>query len=153
MDIYERIKQDHDEARKLMKDIKETANDARKTRQELFTYFKKDMWSHHKLEEAVFYATLEAHRETRGEALEAVNEHHVANGLLEELDSVPVDNAAWAKKFEVLCEVIEHHMEEEEEEIFEEARSVYSDEEAKKLAGIFDERKKTLLETFEPVCL
>ncbi|WP_340119760.1 hemerythrin domain-containing protein [Pelagibius sp. 7325] len=151
MNIYDRIKQDHDEARGLMAEIKDTTERAAKTRRQLFDTFKREMWAHHKIEEAVFYNTLMKQRDTRDEAFEAVNEHHVANGLLEELDSVPVDSAQWASKFGVLCELMEHHMEEEEGETFTEAREVLSEEAAQSMGKSFESRKKAVLAAMEPL--
>jgi Hemerythrin HHE cation binding domain len=151
MKIYDRIKQDHDEARELMSRIKDTSERAAKTRQKLFNTFKIEMWVHHKVEEAVFYTTLAKRRKTRAEAFEAINEHHVANGLLEELDSMPVDSAEWASKFGVLCELIEHHMEEEEDETFGEARETLSDDDAEAMGKSFDSRKKVVLAAMQPL--
>lgn len=149
MDIYERIKADHDEARDLMDQIKKVRSDKKRT--ELFEYFMRDMWLHHKLEEAVFYRTLAESRKTRDESFEAENEHHIANGLLEELSTMRCDTAQWDSKFGVLCEVIDHHMEEEEDETFAEARAVIDDKVAKKMGKQFDDRKKVLMAALEPV--
>ena len=151
MNIYDRIKQDHDEARGMMAEIRDTTERAAKTRRKLFDTFKREMWAHHKIEEAVFYNTLMKQRDTRDEAFEAVNEHHVANGLLEELDSVPVDSAQWASKFGVLCELMEHHMDEEEGETFAEARKALSDESAQAMGKSFESRKKAMLAAMEPL--
>lgn len=153
MNIYDRIKQDHDEARRVMSEIKETTDRAEKTRKRLFDHFKRDLWTHHKLEEAVFYETLAKQRATRDEAFEAVNEHHIANGLLEELDSIPVGSPEWASKFGVLCELVEHHMEEEEEETFAEAREVIGKDDAETMGEKFDSRKKVVLAAMEPLDL
>jgi len=153
MNIYDRIKKDHDEARELMSEIKETSDQAVKTRQRLFDRFKREMWVHHKLEEAVFYNTLAKSRQTRDEAFEAINEHHVANGLLEELDSVPVDSPEWASKFGVLSELVEHHMDEEEEETFAEARELLNDEDAETMGEKFDSRKKVVIAAMQPLDL
>lgn len=153
MDIYKRIKKDHDEARELMAEIKETSDQAVKTRRRLFDRFKREMWVHHKLEEAVFYTTLAKRRATRDEAFEAVNEHHVANGVLEELDSMPVDSPEWASKFGVLCELVEHHMDEEEEETFAEAREVLDKAAAATMGDKFDSRKKVMIAAMEPLDL
>lgn len=149
MDIYARIKQDHDEARELMKKIGDSAKGD--GRAELFERFARDMWLHHKLEEAVFYTTLAEKRKVQGEAFEAINEHHVANGLLEELDTMPSDSEEWMSKFGVACEMIEHHMDEEEEETFAEARKVLSETVAAEMGKHFDDRKKVLLAALEPL--
>ena len=151
MNIYERLKQEHDEARELFEQLADTSDRAVKKRSELFEKLKLDLWVHHKLEEAVFYSVLAEHRETRDEAYEAINEHHVANGLLEELDSMPVDSAAWHAKLGTLKELAEHHMEEEEEEVFEEARSVLSDEQAEQIGKAMADRKKVVLAALQPI--
>ena len=149
--IYDEIKADHDEAREMMAKLADTTERAVKTRERLFEEFKIDMWAHHKVEEAVFYAVLKERRGTKGEAFEAINEHHVANGLLEELDSFPVDSVEWGTKFGVLKEFIEHHMEEEEEETFVEARDVLSDDEANEFGNSFRSRKKVVMAALKPI--
>ncbi|MGP1395701.1 MAG: hemerythrin domain-containing protein [Inquilinaceae bacterium] len=150
-DIYQRIKQDHDHCRDLFARLKDTTDRAEKSRLSLFEELKIELWAHHKIEEAVFYSKLETIKATRGEAFEAVNEHHVANGLLEELDSMPVDNPQWLTKLGVLQELVTHHMEEEEGEIFEEAREVLDDAIAKRMGEAMDERKTAMLSAMSPL--
>lgn len=149
-DIFTRIKQDHDEARELMKQIKDTTDRAEKKREELFEKFKLDLWSHHKIEEATFYAKLENKGDTK-ESLEAKNEHHVANSMIEELDTMPKNSEEWAQKFHALSELVEHHMDEEEEEFFELARKEFTEEEAEELGQRFDARKKVVVPALERV--
>ncbi|GGE30585.1 hemerythrin [Marinicauda pacifica] len=149
-DIYEAITKDHDKARDLMKQIMDTTNRAAKKREELFETFKLDMWSHNKIEEALFYEPLRGAKETRGDAMEAVNEHHVAGGLLEELDVMPKDSEAWIGKFTVLKELLEHHMEEEENEIFSDARKVIAKDRAEELGDKFQSRKRVVVPALTP---
>lgn len=149
-DIFTRIKQDHDEARELMQQIKDTTDRAKKTREELFEKFKLDLWAHHKIEEATFYTKLEAKGE-RDESLEAKNEHHMVNSMLEELDTMAKDTEEWGQKFATMCELIEHHMDEEEEEFFDLGRKEFSKEEAEKLGERFDARKKVVVPALERV--
>lgn len=151
MDIFERIKQDHDEARKVMSKLKETTARAEKTRTELFTQFKNDMWAHHKVEEAVFYSYLRDDTKMSNESYEALNEHHIANGLLEELDTFPVTSDEWGVKFGALSEVVEHHMKEEEEEFFPAARKLLSKDVADIMGRRFDSRKKIVLAAIMPI--
>ncbi|MEQ9639094.1 MAG: hemerythrin domain-containing protein [Alphaproteobacteria bacterium] len=151
MDIYERIKSDHDEAREMIEKIRDTTNRAAKTRRALFDQFKLDLWVHHKLEEAVLYALLKEHPDTRDLSLEALNEHHIGNAGLEELDSMPVDNPEWAAKFGALSEAVEHHMDEEEEEFFVKARKVIDKQMATELGQRFDDRKKVVIAALTPV--
>lgn len=148
--IFERIKEDHDTARELMSQIEETTDRAAKKRQELFDKFKIDLWAHNKVEEATFYARLESKGDEK-ESYEAKSEHHMVNTLLEELDTMPKDNAQWGQKFKALSELLEHHMDEEEDEFFELARKDLSDEEAEDLGRRFDARKKVVKPALTPV--
>lgn len=149
-DIFTRIKEDHDTARDLMTQIQNTGNGAAKTRAELFEKFKLEMWTHNKIEEATFYSKLESKGET-AEALEAKNEHHVAGAMIEELDMMPKDSEAWEQKFKALCEVLEHHMDEEEGEFFDLGRKEFTKEEAERLGERFDARKKVVVPALERV--
>ena len=149
-DIYKRIKQDHDRARELIEQIKATTDGAAKTREELFDAFKLDMWTHNKVEEATFYTKL-AQKGDEKESLEAKNEHHMINSLIEELDTMPKDNTEWGQKFHALAELLDHHMEEEEGEFFTLARKDLSDKEAEDLGQRFDSRKKVVKPALTPV--
>lgn len=143
-DIFERIKEDHDRARELIAQIEATTDRAAKKRDELFAKFKIDLWSHNKVEEATFYAKLQAKGDDE-EAYEAKNEHHMVNSVLEELDSMPKDNPQWAQKFKAMSEALDHHMEEEEGEFFDLGRKEFTKEEAEELGNRFDARKKVVV--------
>jgi len=149
-DIYTAIKQDHDKARGLMAQILDTSNRAEKTRTDLFEDFKLDLWAHHKVEEAVFYAKLRDAKQTKADAHEALSEHHSANSLIEELDSMPKDNDAWIGKFSALKDMVEHHMQEEEQEVFPEAKDVIKGDDAEKLGDKFQSRKNVVVPALKP---
>jgi hemerythrin-like domain-containing protein len=151
MNIFDRIKKDHDDAREVMSKLKDTTARAEKTRLELFTTFKNDMWAHHKVEEAVFYSFLRDDTEMSKDSYEALNEHHVANGLLEELDTFPVTSEEWGVKFGALSEIIEHHMDEEEDDFFPTAKKLLSKETADLMGARFDARKKVVLAAIMPM--
>lgn len=151
MNIFDRIKQDHDDAREVIKQLKATSERAAKTRAELFNHLKLDMWVHHKVEEAVFYSHLREGKEMHGESLEALNEHHAANGLFEELDTFPVDADGWMMKFKALSELVEHHMEEEEEKFFPKAKKIIPKDVAELMGKRFDQRKKVVLAALQPL--
>jgi hemerythrin-like domain-containing protein len=149
-DIYQAIKADHDKARDLMAQIMDTSNEAVKTRTDMFEDFKLDLWAHHKIEEAVFFSTLRDARQTKADAHEALNEHHAANGLIEELDTMPKGNDAWIGKFAALKDMVEHHMQEEETEVFSEAKDVIKGEEAEELGDKFKSRKNVVVPALTP---
>ncbi|HOP21204.1 MAG TPA: hemerythrin domain-containing protein [Parvularculaceae bacterium] len=151
MDIYARITQDHDAARESIEQLKATTPRAVKTRKELFRNLKLDLWAHHKVEEAVFYAYLRDTTDMNSEAYEGLNEHHVINGLIEELDTFPVDSEEWGVKFGALSEIVDHHLKEEEDEFFKKAKKILSADAAKLMGERFDARKKVVLAAISPL--
>ena len=128
MDALSLLKQDHDEVKKILGKLEDTTERAVKTRTELFETFRTEMQAHEAIEEEIFYPALKQHAETKDITLEGYEEHHVVDLVMDELDGVPVDDETWAAKFSVLKENIEHHIEEEEGEMFPKAREVIGDE-------------------------
>jgi hemerythrin superfamily protein len=79
---------------------------------------------HAYIEERVFYPAVRA--EVEGElddVLEAIEEHHVVKVLIEELENLSPSDEAYKAKATVLMELVRHHVEEEEQEMFPEVRS------------------------------
>lgn len=150
MDIFEGIKQDHHEARELMEQIAKTTNRSEKKRRELFDQFRLQIWAHEKLEEATFYQMLKQ-KGLAKEILEALNEHQVAGNVLEELNTAAIATDEWLQKFCMLQELIQHHMQEEEDEYFELGRKKLTDKEASKLGEEFAQRKQAVLHAITPI--
>jgi hemerythrin superfamily protein len=145
--IFEAIKDDHDRLRTLMDRIA----DARPgERGGPFAEFRRELWAHAKVEETVFYAPLREREGTRMEILEGMNEHHLADALLDELSAMPTDGDAWTAKFTVLSETLRHHMEEEEDEVFDAADQVLNDQQAEAMGKSMEDRKRLVLEGLAP---
>ena len=141
MDIYERIKQDHDKQRELMEKIMKTSGDSAE-RQELFERFKTEAVAHANAKEQVFYSELMEDQETQEQTRHSVNEHKEADDLIEELSEMDMSSSSWLTKFKELKEDLEHHMDEEEKDVFSMAHDVISDAEAEQMTGKFDTRKQ-----------
>jgi hemerythrin superfamily protein len=151
MDIYGVIKQDHDLMRSMLKDLCKTENGEAEKREALFTPLKNELMMHQQVEEAVLYASLKDVEATRPDALEAIAEHHVVNGLLEELALMPKDSDEWFAKFGVLKELAEHHMKEEEDDFFAAARKVIKKDEAAAMGQQMRAKKEAGLGAIEAV--
>lgn len=82
--------------------------------------------THEVMEEQVLYPALKAHPEAKDIVLEGFEEHHVANVVVEELKALSPSAERWGAKWKVLKESIEHHIEEEEGDMFKTARKVFS---------------------------
>jgi hemerythrin-like domain-containing protein len=144
MNAFQLLKEDHQKVDSLFQQLESTTERAEKTRTELFAKLKEELDIHTKIEESIFYPSIKQAAETREIVLEGFEEHHVVKMLLNELDSLPVDTEQWTAKLKVLQENVEHHVEEEEEEMFQKARQVLSEEEINDLGARMEQMKKDL---------
>jgi iron-sulfur cluster repair protein YtfE (RIC family) len=142
MNAFTLLKTDHEKVAGILEKIDETTERATKGREELFTQLKSELDVHTRIEEDILYPTLEEYEETRAISLEAYEEHAVVKQLLEELSSEPKDDEQWTATFTVLKENVEHHVEEEEGEMFKKARKVLSEDEIEKLGDRLQEAKR-----------
>lgn len=142
MNAFNLLKSDHEKVAGILTSIEETTERAAKGREELFARLKQELDLHAKIEEEIFYPALEESEETREVTLEAYEEHRLVKQLLAELEMEPKDTEEWTAKFTVLKENIEHHVEEEEGEMFKQARKVLSEDEIETLGNRLQEAKK-----------
>jgi hypothetical protein len=136
------LKADHETVAGLLESIDETTERAIKGREDLFTRLKAELDLHAKIEEEIFYPALEEKEETREITLEAYEEHRLVKQLLSELAAEPKDTEEWTAKFTVLKENIEHHVEEEEGEMFKKVRAALTEEEIQMLGEQLQEAKQ-----------
>jgi hemerythrin superfamily protein len=144
MNAFQLLKEDHQKVSGIFQQIEPTTERAEKTRTELFAQLKQELDIHARIEETIFYPSIKRAAETREIVLEGFEEHHVIKMLLKELEAMPVDTEEWAAKIKVLQENVEHHVEEEEGEMFQKARDVLSEDEIKQLGEQMEEMKKQL---------
>jgi iron-sulfur cluster repair protein YtfE (RIC family) len=142
MDAFELLKQDHEKVSGIFEKLEPTTENAVKTREELFAKLKNELDIHARIEEQIFYPAIKQAEETHDITLEAFEEHRVVKRLLSELEAMPVDNEQWGAKLKVLKENVEHHVEEEEGEMFPSARKVLSEEQINDLGARMEAAKK-----------
>ena len=141
MNAFTLLKADHKKVAGILEKIDATTERGVKTREELFTQLKTELDIHARIEETIFYPALEEADETHDITLEAYEEHKVVKTLLSELESMGKDEEEWTAKFTVLKENIEHHVEEEEGEMFTKARKVLGEDGAETLGARLEEAK------------
>jgi hypothetical protein len=134
-DAIEILEREHRRFEELLKQGEETSERAGSTRRELLATLTAELNAHELMEEKVLYPALQAHPQAREIVLEGFAEHHVADLIVKELQDVSTDNEAWGAKFKVLKENIEHHIEEEEGNMFRLARGIFAREELRMLAA------------------
>jgi hypothetical protein len=103
---------------------------------------KTELSIHERIEEEIFYPALKEHPKAKDIVLEGYEEHHVVDEVMGELEATPVSDETWGAKFKVMKENIEHHIEEEEGEMFKQARQVFDDAELEELGTRMEELKK-----------
>lgn len=138
--IYEAIKKDHDLHRDLLDRIDKTHGDSEE-RRELFEKFRRELTAHANAEEQTFYAALIEDPDVQEQARHSIAEHKEADDVLQELEEMGFDNPGWLTRFRTLKEEVEHHMDEEEQDVFDEAKDVIDRDEATKMAGKFLRRE------------
>ena len=143
MDAITLLKNDHDKVKRLLAELESTTERGVKTRSELFATIKGELTLHEIIEEEIFYPELKAHPKAEDIVLEAFEEHHVVDLLMGELESLDVTDESWGAKALVMKENVEHHIEEEEGEMFPQARRVFDTRELDDLGRRMEERKLT----------
>jgi hemerythrin superfamily protein len=145
MDAMSLLKDDHQKVKKLLAELESTTERGVKTREELFTKVKQELVVHEAIEEEIFYPALKEHPKTKEIALEGYEEHHVVDTVMAEIEGVAYDDEKWGAKFSVMKENLEHHIEEEEGEMFKQARQVFDQDELTQLGESMKARKEDLM--------
>jgi hemerythrin-like domain-containing protein len=144
MDAITLLKDDHDKAKKMLSQLEDTTERAVKTREEVFGALKAELVVHEAIEEEIFYPALRQHAEAKEIVLEAYEEHNVVDMVMSEIEQTPFDDETWSAKFSVMKENLEHHIEEEEGEMFKQARDVFDEETLEQLGERMQARKQEL---------
>ncbi|CAN5145676.1 hypothetical protein BH09PSE3_BH09PSE3_27980 [soil metagenome] len=138
--IFDDLKADHDRHRELLSAIAD-AKDDKKKRAELFEKFRIDVSGHAAAEEQSLYATMMMDPEMQDDARHSVSEHKEVDDMLSELYELEVDTPEWSRKFTMMRTRYDHHITEEEEEMFPEAADHLTDADEVRLAKVFQKRK------------
>lgn len=145
MDIFTRLHEDHDNVSLIFKKIdsmksKETAQ----THEQLFKELYTELELHAKVEEDVVYPVFKKYEETRKIVEESVREHKEIDTLLSEIKGMRPDDEKWMGKLGELQRKVEHHVNEEEQQLFPQGRKVISEERLQQLGEAFEKKKEEL---------
>ena len=146
MDALELLTADHNRVRGLFAQYRE-AEEAEQTEAMLAVAGKivTELEVHTTIEEEIFYPAVHDLSEDLAEVVdEGVEEHHVAKVLIEELGSLETGSDKWKAKMMVLIENVEHHAEEEEEEMFPDIRAASDEAKRNELGERLEARKAEL---------
>lgn len=146
--IFDDLKADHDRHRAMLAALAETKGDSAE-RRDLFEAFRVEVSAHAAAEEESLYAAMLANPELRDDARHSVAEHKEIDDLLGELIETEMSSPGWLVRFEEMRHRYEHHIDEEEEEMFPAAAKDLPQAELDRLAKIFEARKPKELELAE----
>jgi hemerythrin superfamily protein len=141
MNAFTLLKADHKKVAGIFEKLEPTTERGVKRREDLFAQLKNELDVHARVEEEIFYPALKEADKTHDIVLEAYEEHSVVKTLLAELDELAKDDETWGPKLKVLQENVEHHVEEEEGEMFPKAKQVLSGEEIEALGDQLEAAK------------
>jgi hemerythrin-like domain-containing protein len=144
MDAFALLTEDHQKVQRMMDKLAGTTEGAHKTRDSLFTELKKELEIHAAIEEEVFYPALRDAKETADLVDEALEEHETVKQLLHDLEDTANDTEEWTSMFAELKENVEHHVEEEEGDLFKKARKVLSADTIEELGRRLQDHKEAL---------
>ncbi|MFN3313197.1 MAG: hemerythrin domain-containing protein [Hyphomonas sp.] len=139
--IYEALKSDHDEHRSLLENLAETQGDS-KERRKLWRKYYYEVSAHAAAEELAFYSLLISDTEGQSEARHSIAEHEELDDIIQELNDMDMSSPGWLIRLKTLKERYEHHIDEEEEDIFPVARKIIGDDTGGRIAADFKARKR-----------
>ena len=138
MDAFNLLKADHRKVEELFEQLESASGQAK---MRVFQQIKTELELHTHIEETIFYPATEEPKQTHDLTLEAYEEHNVVKKLLQELNRAKSPNEEWEAKAKVLQENVEHHVEEEENELFPKASKALSTQEIETLGEEMEAEK------------
>ena len=144
------LKEDHAKVRALLGELEKTTEKATSRREELLQEIERELKIHTTIEEEIFYPAFREAAEKKDDRklyYEAVEEHHVVDTVLAELKGTEVGSEVFAAKAKVLKDLVEHHAEEEETEMFPRAKKFLDQETLLKLGEELARARTSLSES------
>ena len=147
--IFATLQKEHGEVSTLMSQLRRTdASDDSNAeyRGELFRKIRMELLAHASAEEATFYSSLKARAETLALIQSSIDEHQTIDDLLEELTRLGTESLIFDSRFRDLVAAVNHHIDEEETQLFPKAKDALSAEEISRLDDTFKNHKRTRLQ-------
>jgi hypothetical protein len=140
-DALELLAEDHQTVKDLFEQAEAAGDDKEKKR--IFREIKKQLDTHSRIEETIFYPAMQEHEELKDMVLESLEEHRQVKKMLRDMDKLGKNSEMFEPKLKVLQENVEHHAEEEEEgKMFPKVRELLSAGELSELGEELQSAKK-----------
>ncbi|MDP2304666.1 MAG: hemerythrin domain-containing protein [Pseudomonadota bacterium] len=139
------LKRDHQTVNGLFRDFERLADDDTLVQRQLVDRIRQELDVHLRVEEELFYPELERVPEAADLVAEARAEHQLVKDLCAEIARLHPTDIDYAAKIEVLRENFDHHVEEEESEIFPLAKKHISGDRLEKIGDQLENRREEIL--------
>jgi hemerythrin superfamily protein len=145
MDAITLLRADHRSVEKLFKQFEKSSPRARVERQKVVATIIAELSVHAAIEEQLFYpAVRELVPNETGMVLESLEEHHIVKWVLSELEDRDVDDERFEPKVTVLIELVRHHVQEEEGDLFPAVRAAVKRRQLTELGDRMEGAKATV---------
>lgn len=140
MNALELLKTDHRKVAGLFAKVE--ATESEKQHEQLFEKIKTELETHTHIEETILYPMLEQYEELKDLVLEAYEEHKQVKTLIREIEHLTDGSERFDAKLKVLGENVDHHVEEEENEMFPKVKKLMQTQQLEKLGEQLEDAKK-----------
>src|SRR5580658_2333936 len=140
------LKADHAAVKKLFAQEQKATKQDDEKKQIVFDQIKDALTVHATIEEEIFYPAVKKARQehVKDEVREGYEEHRQIKILIAEIANITPDDETWDMKVKVLKEDVEHHVKEEEGEMFPDARKFLHEKRLTELGSELEVRKAEL---------
>lgn len=143
MDPIKMLKKDHRTVLALFRRFEKLGERAGATKQRIVTKLIAELDLHATIEETILYpAARQWIEDMEDDVLEAYEEHHVVKRTLRELESMRPEDEMFDAKVLVLGEAVEHHIEEEEENLLPQLKKALDREQLLELGKRLQQAKR-----------
>ena len=141
--VIDILKQEHEMALSMLSEL---ASKGISGREQKYESLKENLMPHMIGEEQALYPRLKEEAEMRDMVIESIEEHGAVKTLLGQLDSASSsEEDSWVAKLKVIQENVDHHISEEEDEIFPQMQQKMSNDELSSLGSRYEEAKRSAM--------
>jgi hypothetical protein len=136
MNIYDALRESHDEQRKICVELIKSDPDVN-ARKSIFKSLRVELEAHAAAEERFLYCVMMMDDAGLTSSRHALAEHHEMEEMLEDLTTNDPTVAGWLTKAKSLCEKVTHHLEEEESKFFQLSGKILTEDQKMSLATLY----------------
>ena len=153
--ILSTLQGEHGEVSSLMSQLRKKAGDGNgadlHARNSLFQKIRSELLIHARAEQEVFYGACKTHPDLHDRIQHAEREHREIEQLLDQLSTMALDAPTWMDTFGQLKERVEHHVHEEEHEVFPRAKRILGDDELRRLDDEYGSERQQVERSIPPM--